>query len=90
MLKIGANMTDYYRVLEVEYGASQEQIKTRYKQLVRVYHPDRFVDPDDKRFVEQKLQDINEAYNALMHPERNNFGLTDASTLPQPIQEETT
>lgn len=55
-------MMDYYRILEVKYKKAQDEIKARYKQLVRVYHPDRFADSTDKAFVEQKLKEINEAY----------------------------
>ena len=81
---MGANMTDYYRILEVSPGASQEQIKARYRQLVRIYHPDRVVDPTDKLVVEQKLKEINEAYNALTNPDRDWF-LRSGSALPQPV-----
>jgi preprotein translocase subunit Sec63 len=81
----GANMTDYYRILEVPPGASQEEIKTRYKQLVRIYHPDRYVDPVDKSFVEQKLKEINEAYNALTNPDRDWFMRSRNVALPQPV-----
>ncbi|MEM7535861.1 MAG: DnaJ domain-containing protein [Chloroflexota bacterium] len=58
-------MNHYYRVLDVPPNATPEQLKTQYKQLVRIYHPDRFRDPRDKEYAEQKLREINEAYEAL-------------------------
>ncbi len=58
-------INDYYRVLELPLDATPEDIRFRYRQLARVYHPDRYSDPDDKEFVEAMMKRINEAYNAL-------------------------
>jgi len=58
-------MHQYYNVLEIPVDATQEQIKWQYKQLVRIYHPDRFRNEQDKVFAEEKLRDINQAYEAL-------------------------
>ena len=33
-----------YKILEVGYGASVEEVKRGYKDLVRVWHPDRFTE----------------------------------------------
>lgn len=64
-------MKDYYDVLDVPLSATAEEIKTRYRQLVRVYHPDRFSNAADKAYAEQKLKEINEAYAALTAGVRN-------------------
>lgn len=58
-------MKDYYDILDVPLTATAEEIKIRYRQLVRVYHPDRFANQADKAYAEQKLKEINEAYSAL-------------------------
>ena len=58
-------INDYYRVLELPLDATPEDIRFRYRQLARVYHPDRYSDPDDKEFVEAMMKRINEAYNVL-------------------------
>ena len=63
-------MNQYYRVLGVPSNATHNQIKERYRQLVRIYHPDRHRDPDDKKFVEEKLRQFNEAYDALSNPKK--------------------
>jgi hypothetical protein len=58
-------MKDYHGVLDVPVTATQEQIKSQYRQLVRIYHPDRFPNPLDKVYAEEKLKEITEAYRAL-------------------------
>jgi hypothetical protein len=58
-------MKRYYEALEVSPTATPEQIKAQYKQLVRVYHPDRFADPAAKTQAEERFKIINEAYAAL-------------------------
>jgi len=55
----------YYRVLDLEPTATQEEIKSQYKQLVRTHHPDRFIDPAEKAVAEERLKSINEAYRLL-------------------------
>lgn len=58
--------TDCFRVLGVEPEASWERIRQAYRDLVRVWHPDRFQsDPQLQLRAEQQLQRINEAYLQL-------------------------
>ena len=55
-----------YRVLGLAPGATVDEIKTAYRDLAQVWHPDRF--PDNNRLrekAEQNLQRINEAYALL-------------------------
>lgn len=53
---------DYYQILGVERGASQDEIKKAYRKLALQYHPDH--NPNDKT-AEDKFKDINEAYQVL-------------------------
>ncbi len=54
---------DCFRALGVHADASWEEIRQAYKDLVRVWHPDRFQsDPMLQQRAEQQLQRINEAY----------------------------
>lgn len=78
-------MKDYRRILEISADATEEQIKAQYKRLVRIYHPDRFTNSDDKLYVEQKLQEINEAYRALLTPAPNTFLADGGGPAPQPV-----
>lgn len=58
---------DYYKVLGVDKGASQEAIKKAYKKLARKHHPD--LNPDDTS-AQQRFQEINEANEVLGDPEK--------------------
>ncbi len=58
-------MKDYYEILDVPVTASPAEIKAQYRQLVRIYHPDRFRDQDDKIYAEEKLKEINIAFQVL-------------------------
>ena len=51
-------MTDYYEVLEVAKGATQDEIKKAYRKKALQYHPDR--NPGDKE-AEKKFKEISEA-----------------------------
>lgn len=54
-----------YEVLELEPGASKEEIQKAYKVLVKKYHPDRFQKPVDKKRAEEKFKLIKEVYDYL-------------------------
>jgi len=62
----GSDFLQYYRILEVEPGASLEEIKRAYREMARVWHPDRF--PNDIRLqnkAQEKLKQINLAYEQI-------------------------
>lgn len=56
------NFRNYYEILEVESGATGEEIKRAFRRLARRYHPD--LNPGDKD-AEEKFKDIGEAYEIL-------------------------
>lgn len=56
--------TTLYEILEVSENASKEVIEKAYKVLAKKYHPD-LQTPEDKQMAEQKMKQINEAYDIL-------------------------
>lgn len=53
-----------YKVLGISPGATREEIKRRYRELVAAYHPDKAVDttPEIRRLAEEKVKEINWAH----------------------------
>jgi curved DNA-binding protein len=58
---------DYYKILNVDRNASEQEIKRAYRKLARQLHPD--VNPGDKR-AEERFKEINEAYEVLNDAEK--------------------
>jgi hypothetical protein len=57
----------YYLVLGLRPGASPDEIRQAYRNLVKVWHPDRVSEDRLKQKAEEKLKEINEAYKRLRH-----------------------
>lgn len=60
-------MKNYYKILQIDKDASPEIIKVAYKLLVKKNHPD-LKEGEDKKNAEEKIKEINEAYDVLSNP----------------------
>ena len=58
-------MNNPYEVLGVSENASDEEIKAAYRKLAKKYHPDNYADSPLADVAEQKMKEINEAYDTI-------------------------
>ena len=62
-----ADKRDYYEVLGIQKGASEQEIKSAFRKMAMKYHPDK--NPGDAE-AEEKFKEVNEAYSILSDPEK--------------------
>lgn len=58
-------MRNPYEVLGIKEGASEEEIKKAYREMVKKYHPDQYQANPLSDLAEEKLREVNEAYDML-------------------------
>ena len=66
-------MTDPYKVLGVSPNASDDEIKKAYRELAKKYHPDNYVDNPLKDLADEKMKEINEAYDQITNERHGNY-----------------
>lgn len=57
---------DYYKILGIQTGANEDEIKKAYRKMALKYHPDKNKDPN----AEEKFKEIAEAYDVLSDPKK--------------------
>ena len=70
-------MRNPYDVLEIKQGASKEEIKKAYREQVKKYHPDQYGNNPLRDLAEEKLREVNEAYDSLMNKAGSSPGYTE-------------
>jgi len=58
-------MTDPYKVLGVTPSATDDEVKKAYRELARKYHPDNYHDNPLSDLAQEKMKEVNEAYNEI-------------------------
>jgi curved DNA-binding protein CbpA len=64
-------MKNPYEVLGVSPTASESEIKAAYRNLAKKYHPDNYTDSPLADVAEEKMKEINEAYDEIMNAKKN-------------------
>jgi DnaJ homolog subfamily B member 4 len=59
---------DYYKILGVDKGATDDDLKKAYRKLAMKWHPDK--NPNNKKEAENKFKQISEAYEVSGRPEK--------------------
>lgn len=83
--------TDLYAVLNVARDASPAQLRSAYRKLSQVYHPDKHKDPNSRSAAQERFTVIKEAYEILIDAKLRSiydeFGLDNAREAAAPVNE---
>lgn len=60
---------DYYKALNLQKGAAEDEIKKAYRKLALKYHPDKNKEPG----AEEKFKEVAEAYEILSDPKKKDI-----------------
>lgn len=72
-------MRDPYEILGVSRSASQDEVRKAYRDLARKYHPDNYESSPLRDSAERKMQEINDAYDAIITGRAGGSGYSGSS-----------
>ncbi len=62
---------DPYEVLGISPNATDDEVKSAYRAMARKYHPDNYANNPLSDLAEEKMQEINDAYDAIVRMRKN-------------------
>lgn len=72
-------MSDPYKVLNIAPTATDDEVKHAYRELARKYHPDNYHDNPLADLAQEKMKEINEAYEQIQRQRKSGGGSAAAS-----------
>ena len=73
-------MKDPYSILGVHPGATDEEVKSAYRNLARRYHPDNYDDNNPLKELAKKMQEINAAYDEIQRDRTSGTSSSSSSS----------
>lgn len=73
-------MKSPYEVLGISPNATNEEVKKAFKDLAKKYHPDNYVDSPLAEMAEEKMKEINDAYDEILRERTSNRRSTNTNT----------
>lgn len=59
-------MTDPYKILEISPNATDEEVKEAYRKMAKKYHPDNYAGSPLADLANEKMKEVNEAYDQIL------------------------
>lgn len=73
-------MNNPYDTLGVSPNASDEEVKNAYRDMAKKYHPDNYADNPLQEFADEKMREINNAYDNIMNSRRGGNNVNQSYT----------
>ena len=74
-------MRNPYEVLEIKEGSSTEEVKKAYRELAKKYHPDQYGNNPLQELAEEKMIELNEAYDNLTKNSKGCIRIPNTSSI---------